>query len=77
LPGDSTLIFLDSDFWFCFGGTGGLNLGPQHLLGRCSTAWATPPALFVMGFFEKESHELICSGLALNCDPPDLCLLSS
>jgi hypothetical protein len=31
---------------------------------------------FVMGFFEIGSSELL-PGLALNCDPPDLCLLSS
>jgi hypothetical protein len=32
----------------------------------------TPPAFFVMGFFKD-----ICPGLALNCNLPDLCLLSS
>jgi hypothetical protein len=39
--------------------------------------WATPPALFYEGFFEIGSRRTICPGLALNCNPPDLCLLSS
>jgi hypothetical protein len=29
-----------------------------------------------MGFFEIGSLELFCLGLALNHDPPDLCLLT-
>jgi hypothetical protein len=38
---------------------------------------ASPSALsFVMGFFKIGSHELFAP-LALNCNPPDLCLLSS
>jgi hypothetical protein len=37
---------------------------------------ATPPALFCEGFFEIGSPELFAQ-LALNLDPPDLCLLSS
>jgi hypothetical protein len=31
----------------------------------------------VMSFFEIGSHELVCLGLALNCYPPGLWLLSS
>jgi hypothetical protein len=27
-----------------------------HLLGRCTIAWATPPALFALVIFETESH---------------------
>jgi hypothetical protein len=30
----------------------------------------------VMNFFKRGSHSNL-PGLALNCDPPDLCLLSS
>jgi hypothetical protein len=37
--------------------------------------WATPPAHFCEGFFEIGSRYL--PGLASNCDPVDLCLLSS
>jgi hypothetical protein len=32
--------------------------------------------VFVFGFFQIGSHELL-THLDLNCDPPDLCLLSS
>jgi hypothetical protein len=32
---------------------------------------------FLMDFFEIGSLGTICLGLALNCDPPDLCLLCS
>jgi hypothetical protein len=31
---------------------------------------------FVMGY-SREVSQTICPGLALNCDPPDLCFLSS
>jgi hypothetical protein len=31
----------------------------------------------VMGFFQERALLTVCSGLALNCDSPDLCLLSS
>jgi hypothetical protein len=33
-------------------------LGTSHLLSRCSTTWATPPALFVLSIFKINSHEL-------------------
>jgi hypothetical protein len=32
--------------------------------------------LFVLSVFEIGSHRLFALGLALNCDPPDPCLLS-
>jgi hypothetical protein len=32
---------------------------------------------FVMGFFGDRVSGTICQGLASNCDPPDLCFLSS
>jgi hypothetical protein len=42
---------------------------------------ATPPALlfffFLWRIFQDKILQTICPGLALNCDPPDLCLLSS
>jgi hypothetical protein len=31
----------------------------------------------MLGIFEIGSHGINCLGLALNLDPPDLCLLSS
>jgi hypothetical protein len=34
---------------------------------------ALPPALFCVGFFWDRVSRTICPGLALNCDPPDLC----
>jgi hypothetical protein len=46
-------------------------------LGRYSTAWATPAALFCVGYFPDKVLWTICLGLALKHDPPDLCLLSS
>jgi hypothetical protein len=49
-------------FWYW-----GLNSGP--------ILWATPPALFVR-YFKIGSHELF-AWVASNCDPPDLCPLSS
>jgi hypothetical protein len=30
----------------------------SHLLGRCSTTWATPPALFLLGIFKIGPLEL-------------------
>jgi hypothetical protein len=30
-----------------------------------------------MGFFQDKVLKIICHGLTLNLDPPDLCLLSS
>jgi hypothetical protein len=44
------------------------NSGPTH--------WATPPALFVWRVFRDTVSQSICLGLALNCNPPDLYLLS-
>jgi hypothetical protein len=38
-------------------------------------SYSTSP-FFVLGFFKIGAHELF-AGLALNHDPPDLCLLSS
>jgi hypothetical protein len=35
------------------------------------------PALFCEGFFWDRISQIICPGLALNCDPPDICLLSN
>jgi hypothetical protein len=47
----------------------GLNSGP--------TPWATSPGLlFVTGFW-RHCHSNYLPGLALNHDPPDLCLLNS
>jgi hypothetical protein len=40
-------------------------------------ASATPPALFCDRFFKDRVLKTICLGLALNCDSPDLCLLTS
>jgi hypothetical protein len=36
----------------------GVNLLEQCLLGRCSTSWAIPPILFVLGIFEIGSLKL-------------------
>jgi hypothetical protein len=46
-----------------------LNSGP--------TPWTTSPALFGDGCFRDRVSWSICPGLASNCDPPHLCLLSS
>jgi hypothetical protein len=40
------------------------------------TPWTTLPALFVLGIVKLGPGELL-PRLASNCDPPDLCLLSS
>jgi hypothetical protein len=47
------------------------------LLGRYSPTSATPPSLFCDGFFQDRVWRAIYPGLASNCNPPDLCLLSS
>jgi hypothetical protein len=47
----------------------GSNSGPSP--------WATPPALFCEGFYSDRVSRIICLGLALNHDSPDLCFLSS
>jgi hypothetical protein len=41
------------------------------------TTRVTPPALFGLGIFEIGGLVNYLPGLASNCDPPDLCLLSS
>jgi hypothetical protein len=43
---------------------------------RASTLSHSTSPIFVKGFFEIGFHELFAR-LALNLDPPDLCLLSS
>jgi hypothetical protein len=47
----------------------GMNSGPSP--------WAIPPVLFLWKFFQDRVSWTICPGLTLNCNPPDLCLLSS
>jgi hypothetical protein len=47
----------------------GLNSGP--------TPRGIPPALFCDEFFRDRVSQTMCLGLALNCDPPVLCFLSS
>jgi hypothetical protein len=58
----------------------------QNLLGMYSTTWATPLALFLsffffsffdFFFFQTGSHKLFAQAGFKNCNPPDLCLLSS
>jgi hypothetical protein len=45
--------------------------------GRRSTMGATPPVLLCIGVFQDRASQTCLLGLASNCDPPDLCLLSS
>jgi hypothetical protein len=52
-------------------------LRASHLLGWCSYWLALCQPFFVIGFFGDRVSQSICLGLALNGDPPDLCLLSS
>jgi hypothetical protein len=48
----------------------GLNSGP--------TPWTTPLVLFLCeGFFQDRVLWNYLSGLVSNCNPPELCLLSS
>jgi hypothetical protein len=52
----------------------------QAVLGfelRAYTLSYSASPFLVMVFFEIGSHELFCPGLASNCDPPDLYLLTS
>jgi hypothetical protein len=58
----------DSIFFFFFEAMG-LNSGPSP--------WATSPALFLWRIFWDRVLQNCLSGLALNLDLPDLCLLSS
>jgi hypothetical protein len=58
---------------FIFGGIGFELRASEHLLGRCSAAWA----LFCIGYFRDRISSTIWLVLASNHDPPDLCLLSS
>jgi hypothetical protein len=46
-----------------------LNSGP--------TPWAIPPALFLWRVLSRQGLANYLPGLALNWDPPGLCLLSS
>jgi hypothetical protein len=59
----------DADFFFLFFSIGawtqGVHLQPLH-----------QPYVFCEEFLKMESHKLF-PGLALSCNPPDLCLLSS
>jgi hypothetical protein len=58
-------------FFFFFGGTG-VWTRVSRLLGRCSYCFSHST--------RKGGDRVlrtICPGLALNCDPPDFCLLSS
>jgi hypothetical protein len=59
-------------FFFFFWWHWCLNSGPHNLLGRCLYWWSHSTKLF----WDRVSRT-ICLGLALNYDPPDLCLLSS
>jgi hypothetical protein len=43
-------------FLFCFAVLLGFELRASWLLGRCSTTWATPPAVFMLITFEMWSH---------------------
>jgi hypothetical protein len=52
-------------------------LRASRLLFIYSTTWATPLAFFCDGFCGDRVSWTICQGLALNHDPPDLCLLNS
>jgi hypothetical protein len=54
-------------WWY---GVGGLNL---YLLGRHSNTQATPPAPFTL---VRQGLVNVLPRLALNPDPPNLCLLS-
>jgi hypothetical protein len=49
--------------------TGILNQG-LHLLGKCSTTWATPPALFALVIFQVKSCDSPLPFMALDHDPP-------
>jgi hypothetical protein len=46
------------------------------LLGRHSYCWRYSVSPFLWWVFWDRVLQTICSGLALNLDPPDLCLLS-
>jgi hypothetical protein len=48
----------------------------KEWISRYSTTWASLPVLFCGGYFRDRVSWTICL-VALNCDPPDLCLLSS
>jgi hypothetical protein len=60
-------------FYFFF--HAGIDLRASSFLGRHSTTWATPPALFCVGYF-WDRVLILLPGLALNYGPPDLCLPS-
>jgi hypothetical protein len=40
----------------------GFELRASHLLGRCSTTWAFPPALFCVGYFWDRILQTTCLG---------------
>jgi hypothetical protein len=42
-----------------------------YLLGRYYTTWATPPALFYVGFFWDRVSHTICLRLVATQDPPE------
>jgi hypothetical protein len=62
------LLFLFSPFFFFFLQYWCLNSGP--------TSWATPPDLFLWKVFRDKVSQNYLPRLALNHDPPDLCLQS-
>jgi hypothetical protein len=72
------LLLADIIFFFFFAAPR-FELRASHLVGRHSTASASPPALFVIFFFLLPDmvSRTICPGLTSNHYPPDLCLLSS
>jgi hypothetical protein len=64
---------LDTLLFFFFSGGTGFELRTLHWLGRCSTTWAMPPAIFALVIFKIGSLGF-CPGQP---QPPVLCFLPS
>jgi hypothetical protein len=55
----------------------GFDLRASYMLAGALPLEPLHQPFFVMGFFQIGLPKLLAQGLALNCDPTDLCLLSS
>jgi hypothetical protein len=55
----------------------GFELRASYFLGMSSTTLATLPALFYVGYFQDRVSQNYLPRLTLNCDPTNLCLLTT
>jgi hypothetical protein len=74
----STNPFVLGSFFFLRGSAGTLvwQLRASHLPMQASYHLSLSTTICI-GYFQNRVSQTICRGLALNHDPPDLCLLSS